>query len=89
MYQSYSYTPTYNTYTYFGSGSRAIRAARRSAYLKKMPPRQRTEAQKFAKYNGTMYKPSATVDTAGKVAAIFARGTGANAGQTKTVMREL
>jgi hypothetical protein len=45
MYQSYSYTPTYNTYTYFGSGSRAIRAARRSAYLKKMPPRQRTEAQ--------------------------------------------
>lgn len=85
----YTYTPSYNTYTYFGAGSKSSRAARQSAYRKKMPAKERTEAEKFAKYNGTMYKPSATVDSAGKIAAVLAKSTNADLKQTKAAMNEL
>ena len=85
----YSYTPNYNSYTYFGSGSKAARAARQSTYRKKMPARERTEAEKFAKYNGTMYKPSAKVDAAGKIATTLAKTSTTDKAQIKKAMDEL
>lgn len=85
----YTYTPSYNTYTYFGAGSKASRAARQSAYRKKMAPKERTEAEKFAKYNGTMYKPSAKVDSAGKIAATLAKTSKTDVAQIKKAMNEL
>ena len=85
----YLYTPSYNTYTYFGSGSKSSRAARQSAYRKKMATKERTEAEKFAKYNGTMYKPSPKVDSAGKIAAVLAKSAKADPKQTKAAMNEL
>lgn len=87
-YKSYSYTPSYNTYSYF-SGSRSSRASRRTACIKKMTPRQRTEMQRFAKYNGTMYTPSKTVDTPAKLAIVFARNLGGKTSDYQPVMREL
>lgn len=89
MYKStYSYTPSYNTYSYF-SGSRSSRVARRAARIKKMTPRQRTEMERFVKDNGTMYTPSKSVDTPAKVAAIFAKNMGGKASDYVPVMREL
>ena len=87
-------TPSYNAYSYsssgyFRGGSRRTRAARRAASLRKLPPRQRTEIQRFAKYNGQMYKPSKSVNTPAKLAAIFAKNTGGKVSDFQPVMREL
>jgi len=57
--------------------------------LKAMPPRERTEAEKFAKYNGTMYRESKTVNTPAKVAAIFSKGTGLTTNQLQLAFVEL
>lgn len=81
------YTPSYGS-SYF-SGSRSSRAARRAARIKKMTPRQRTEMQRFVKYNGTMYTPSKSVDTASKIALMFAKSTGTPATQITPALREL
>jgi hypothetical protein len=62
---------------------------RRAARIKKMTPRQRTEMERFVKYNGTMYTPSKSVDTASKVAAMFAKNTGTPASQITPALREL
>ena len=81
-----TYSPTY-TASYF-SGSGSSRAARRRARLKSTPRREQTEAQRFAKYLGTMYKPG-KADTPAQVAAIFAKGIGGKASDFTPVMREL
>ncbi len=81
-------TPNYASYGYF-SGNRSSRAAKRAARLKKMAPRQRTEMERFIKTNGTMYKPSKSLDTAGQVAAMFAQNTGVPAAKIKPAMQEL
>ena len=62
---------------------------RRRKRIKAMPRRERTEAERFAKYNGTMYKPSKKVDTPSKVAAMFAQNLGVKASDVKPVMVEL
>ena len=82
MTTSYTYTPSY----FYGSGS--SRAARRRARLKSTPRREQTEAQRFAKYSGTMYKPG-KADTPAQVANIFAKGIGGKASDFTPVMREL
>lgn len=54
-----------------GGGTSSARARR----LKKMPKRERSEAQRFAKYNGTMFKAASASQTPAKLAAVFAKGT--------------
>lgn len=86
------YKPSYNYYTpsyssYFG-GSSSSRARSRAARLKATPARERTEAERFAKYNGTMYKAGKS-NTAAKVAAVFATNMGGKASDYQPVMVEL
>ena len=82
-------TPTTNYYGTYFSGSSSSRASRRQARLKAMPRRQKTEMQRFARFNGTMYKPSKSVNTANEVAQMFASNLGGTASQFSPVMREL
>lgn len=63
-------------------------SAGRRARLKAMPKRERTEAERFAKYSGTMYK-AAKLDTPAKVAGIFAKNLGAKTSDLQPVMVEL
>lgn len=59
----------------------------RSRRLKTMPQRERTEAEKFARYAGTMYKPVAS-NTPARLAAIFAKNTGIKAAQIQPAFVE-
>lgn len=79
------YTPSYSSYF---SGSSSSRAKRNAARLKATPQRERTEAERFAKYNGTMYKAGKS-NTAAKVAAVFAKNLGGKASDYQPVMVEL
>ncbi len=83
------YTPSYSSYGSFRGGSRSARKARRQAQLKKMAPRQRSEAEKFAKYSGQMYKESKSLNTPAKLAGVFAKNLGGKAGDYQPVMAEL
>ena len=78
--------PTY--YNYFG-GNYSSRASRRKARLKAMPRRERTEMERFARYNGTMYKPSKSVDSASSLAQSFATNVHVPAQKFTPVMREM
>ncbi|BCM92704.1 hypothetical protein IAD21_04586 [Abditibacteriota bacterium] len=84
----FTYRPITTTYAYFG-GSPASRAARRKARVQKMPARQRTEMERFLKYNGTMYKPSKSMDTASTLSQTFATNLKVPAPKMKTVMQEM
>ncbi len=83
-----AYKPTYTTYGYF-TGSSSSRRAQRAARIKKMAPRERSEMERFVKTNGTMYKPSKSLDTASQVAAMFAKNTGIPAAKIKPAMQEM
>ncbi|RYG65794.1 hypothetical protein EON80_16655, partial [bacterium] len=72
----------------FGMGNGSMRSSRRRARLQAIPQRQRTEAERFAKYAGTMYKPGPSKAPA-KIAAIFAKYTGGKASDFQPVMIEL
>ncbi|RYX84133.1 hypothetical protein EON83_11520 [bacterium] len=84
----FTYRPITTPYLYF-SGSSSSRAARRRARLQKMQPRQRTEMERFLKYNGTMYNPTKSVDTASKLSQTFATNLKVPAPKMKTVMQEM
>ncbi len=73
----------------FNSRMSSGASSRRILRLKSMPPRERTEAEKFAKYNGTMYRESKAVNTPAKVAAIFSKGTGLTTNQLQPAFVEL
>ncbi len=83
-------SPTYySTYSMNFSGSRSSRASRRAARVRAMTKRQRTEMQRFVRYNGTMYQPSKSLDTAGDVAGIFSKNLNTPQSNFKPVMREM
>lgn len=61
----------------------------RSKRLKAMKPRERSEAERFAKYQGTMYREKPNSKVYSQIAAVFAKAGGAKTSEVAPVFKVL